>query len=204
MTLRDRAAALLAVVEEYRERECRTILERARYEAAKVEARAHAEARRRVHLAVVAERQRAAAALRAAQAELQTERRSHRHRRDLALLELAWPRLRAALERHWADPVARRRWVAGLVSEVLRRIPAGPWTVLHPPAWPAAERDAVLASLTAAGGPPPEPVAAAEIGAGLRLTSGTATLDGTVDGLLADRPAVAGRLLALLNEEPAS
>jgi hypothetical protein len=165
MTLQDRASALFNVVAEYRERECRTIIERAQYEAARVEAHAHAEARRRVHEAVVEERQRAAAALRAAQAEHQTERRSHQHRRDLALLDLAWPRLRTALERRWADPAARERWVDGLVSEGLRRVPGGPWTVNHPPTWPAVERDAVSEHLTAATGQAPEVVADAEIGA---------------------------------------
>jgi hypothetical protein len=198
MTLRERATALLDVVDEYRERECRTILERAHYEAARVEARAHAEARRRVHEAVVQERQRAAVAIRAAQAELQTERRGYQHRRDLALLDLAWPRLRAALERRWEDAAARQQWVAGLVTEALRRVPSGRWTVFHPPAWPAEEREAAIAQLTATDGPPPEPMPDTEIIAGLRLTDGATTLDGTVDGLIGDRPAVAGRLLALL------
>jgi hypothetical protein len=201
MTLQQRAAALLRVVEEYRERECRTILERAHYEAARLEAHAHAEARQRVHQAVVAERRRARDTLRAAQAEVQTERRRHRQRRDLAVLELAWPELRAALGRRWAEPTARQRWVDGLVTEALRRIPGGPWTISHPPTWPAAERDAVATSLAAASGQPPTLVVVAEIDAGLRMTCGATTLDGTSDGLLADRATVGGRLLALLQAD---
>jgi type II secretory pathway pseudopilin PulG len=201
MTLRERAASLLGVVDEYRDRECRTVLERAQYEAAAVARRAHAEARHRVHQIVVAERQRAMAAIRAAQAELQTARRHYRRRRDLALLDRAWPRLEAALQRRWEEPEARRRWIDDLVAAAIQRLPAGPWTLTHPPSWPASERDAVVARVTDACGEPPRLVPDQEIGAGLLITSGTTTLDGSINGFLADRSAVAARLLALLEEE---
>jgi len=204
MTLRERAAALLDVVDEYRDRECRMVLDRAHYEAATLARRAHAEARHRVHQIVIAERQRATAAIRAAQAELQTARRHHRRRRDLALLDLVWPRLEAALQRRWDAPAARRRWVDDLVAAAIQRLPAGPWTLTHPPSWPPTERDAVVAQVTAACGAPPRLVADEEMGAGLLVTSGTTTLDGSIGGLLADHPAVAGRLLALVPAEDAS
>jgi len=201
MTLRERASALLGVVDEYRDRECRTVVERAQYEAATVARRAHAEARHRVHQIVLAERQRATAAIRAAQAELQTARRHYRRRRDLALLDLAWPRLEAALQRRWDAPEPRGQWVDDLVRAAIQRLPAGPWTLTHPPSWPAAERDAVVAKVTAACGAPPRLVADVEIRAGLLIASGTTTLDGSIHGLLADRPAVAARLLALVEED---
>jgi len=201
MTLRERASALLGVVDEYRDRECRMVVERAQYEADALARRAHREARQRVHQIVVAERQRATAAIRAAQAELQTARRHYRRRRDLALLDLAWPRLEAALRRRWEESEPRRQWVDDLVGAAIRRLPAGPWTLSHPPSWPATERDAVAAQVTAGGGEPPALIADEEIGAGLVIISGTTTLDGSIAGLLADRSAVAARLLALIEEE---
>lgn len=201
MTLRDRASALLGVVDEYRDRECRTVLERAQYEATTLARRAHAEARHRVHQIVVAERQRATAAIRAAQAELQTARRHYRRRRDLALLERAWPRIEAALRQRWEEPEARRRWVEDLAGAAIQRLPAGPWTLTHPPSWRATERDAVVAQVTAACGEPPRLIADEEMGAGLLITSGTTTLDGSIAGFLADRSTVAARLLALLEED---
>jgi|GEM_PF-418662 len=201
MTLRERATALLGVVDEYRDRECRTVLERAQYDATTLARRAHAEARQRVHQIVVTERQRATAAIRAAQAELQTARRHYRRRRDLALLDLAWPRLEAALRQRWDEPEARRRWVEDLVGAAIQRLPAGPWTLTHPPSWPATERDAVVAQVATACGQPPRLIADEEMAAGLLITSGTTTLDGSIDGFLADRSTVAARLLALLDEE---
>jgi len=201
MTLRERASALLGVVDEYRDRECRMVVERAQYEADALALRAHREARQRVHQIVAAERQRATTAIRAAQAELQTARRHYRRRRDLALLDLAWPRLEAALQRRWEEPEPRRQWVDDLVGAALQRLPAGPWTLTHPPSWPAAERDAVVAQVAAACGQPPGLIADEGIGAGLLITGGTTTLDGSIAGLLADRSAVAARLLALVEED---
>jgi hypothetical protein len=203
MSLQSRAQALLDLVEGDRERQCRALVGNARAQAATLLAQARSAARARARQAFAAERQRAAAALAAAEADLATRRRLHAQRRMEALLARARRRLPELLRQRWAAADTRALWVALAVRDAERQFAGGTgtaggaaapaWTLHHAEPWPEAERAALAARLGA-----PRLVADARIGAGLRIVAGSNVVDATLEGLLADRDEIGGRIVGLL------
>ncbi len=201
MNLQQRTAALLQVVDAYRARRCAELLEPATAQARLLKREALRTARGRVHTAIEEQRKRIAAEVGAAQARLATERRLRAQRSATATLAQAWEPLRAALRARWRDAATRARWIDTQLARARTALPRGAWQVRHPPDWPQAEREAAR-SLLAAHGIIAEPIADAAIEAGLRVRAGNNSLDFTLDGLLAERAALEGRLLQLLTEAP--
>lgn len=211
MNLEQRTAALLAVVETYRQERCAALLDPARAQARALVASALREARRRVRTAIGEERRRLASVLAAAEAQLATERRLTQQRRAATHLKHGWGALRSALQAQWDSAPARADWIAAQLSRVhaaLRPAPQtaradiDPWVLVCPPTWAAAERERVATTLRTQGAPAVKTVDDPQLTAGFRVQAGHNVLDATLDGLLADRDAVQGRLLQLI-EEPA-
>ncbi len=203
MSLAARTAALLAQINAQRAQACAAHLEPARNEAQAMRRTALREARERVRTALRAERERVHSALAAAQARLATEQRLHRQRAASALLAQAWAALRAALLARWRDPAARAEWIA-MHTAALPFAPGCAWRVAAPQDWPPAEAEALRAALLARGPLDVHIELGADIAAGLRLSAGHNQVDATVDGLLADRAAIEGQLLALLQRDEVS
>ena len=133
-----------------------------------------------------------------AQAEVATARRQHRQRCDRALLEAGRCVARVLLAR-WQE-MGHARWVetwcARRCAAAARR-----WTSAHPAGWDKAERDGWTERPARAPGAAPEWIEDRQIAAGLRFHVGGACLDGTLDGLLADRTAVEALLLAEIDRQ---
>lgn len=204
MNTAERTRALLALVDEYRDRKRAELLGRAREEARATAVEAFRLARSRVHEAIAAERKRDAAAVAAAEAQLHTRRRLAHQAREAALAEAGWQRLRSALSARWGEPAARRRWAETHLERASAVLPRGAWEVRHAPGWPEAERRAIAARVAQRDGPTVAFVAEPSIPAGFRVRAGYNTLDATLDGLLADRKAIEGRLLHRLERAEAS
>lgn len=200
MNLQQRTQALLAVVQDWRSRRCAELLEPAEAQAREIVRGALVEARRRVRTAIAEERGRMAAALAAAEARLATERRLAAQRRAMRRLAQAWERLRAALQARWRAPATRARWVEAHLARALQALPGNGWTILCAPDWPEAEREAALRRLAGEGASDVRIESDATIAAGFRVRAGHNVLDATLDGLLADRAAIEGRLLDLLEQ----
>lgn len=197
MSIAAQRAALLALVDDDRRRQCEDVLATADAQAAQLRAQAHAQARARAREAVSAARERRDAALAAAQARRQTRERLARQGRAAQALALAWAELPRELERRWRDPAAREAWMRDALSRASRELgaPAAAWQLRH--AGPE----------TFAPGAAPVPagvacVADAALGAGLRIACGGNVLDASRDGLLADRDAVAAAILGHLGGAP--
>lgn len=204
MNLEQRTAALLAVVADYRAQRCAELLDPAHAQARALVTAALREARRRVRTAIGEERKRLAAAVADAAAQLATERRLVSQRRAAERLTLGWTALRAALQARWREPATRQAWAAAhlaRVHHVLRTAdPAAGWTLTGPADWPRDEQARVVQALRGHGA---DTVACATdplLAAGFRVQAGHNVLDATLDGLLADRAAVQGRLLQLIEE----
>lgn len=195
MSATDRKSALLALVEDERARQCRAILDSADARATALRAEAHAAARARVRDALAAARERRASAIAAAEARRQTRTRLARQGQASALLTAAWTALPAELERRWRHAPSRRLWIESAVARAVQGIEGGPgWTVRHALGAEDAEMRAALAAM-------PPPVARSidpALRAGLRISRGGNVLDASLDGLLADRDAVAAALLAAI------
>ena len=190
------ARALLDLVEADRATRCAQVLDEARLRAAALRAQAQAEALGRLRQAFAEQRLRRDERIAAAQARLATQHRLHEQQRTAALLRLAWEELPAELLALWRQRETRAPWVARVLAAAQARMPGGPWRVLHAPDWPAAEWQALRATLP----PATQFEADAAIDAGLRVVASGNVIDGTLAGLLAERAECEARLLRLLEE----
>ncbi|OGI47777.1 MAG: hypothetical protein A2151_01135 [Candidatus Muproteobacteria bacterium RBG_16_65_34] len=187
---------MLALVERHGQERCREITTRARQEAQTILRAAHRAVRERTHRQLQELRHHRDRETARAQAELATARRGHQQRCDYVLIDSGGALLRAALLARWRDADARRRWANGLLNQARALLPRGPWRIAHPADWPAAERAVLAGLLTRELGAAPEFSEDRDVTAGLRLCTGGACLDGTIEALLADRRAVEALLLA--------
>jgi len=203
MNLEERRQALLRLVTDYRDGECRRILETARRQAAEILAQGYARGRARLHRQVLAERSRARARILAARAEQATRARLAEERRKFALLESAWPLVQDRLLAEWQRPPSRRRWTLTYLHRALELLPQGRWTVRHAPEWSDAERAEVLAELPQVARQQPSFGRDPDMRAGLVVRGLGAVLDASLPGLLADRDRLEARLLALVAVEAA-
>jgi hypothetical protein len=190
--------ALLERVAALRDARCAGLDQAAAEERRAILTAAHGEARLRMRQAVHEERARAERRIAEAQAAVEGRARQARHARALELLAQARAALPAALHRRWDEAAARRDWIAGVLTQAFATLPPGPWGVEHPPTLDGDELAHVRNRIADFCGEAPILRADATLGAGLRLRAGSAFLDGSVDGLLADRTAVEARLLTEL------
>jgi hypothetical protein len=190
---------MLKLVADASRKECEAVAESAEREARELTGAAHRAARRRMHDSVLEIRQIMRRELNQAQAALETARRQHQQRCDFRLLEASWSLLGDALARRWQDAAARKTWIASVVRQAQHALPGGTWQVHYPADWPSAERERLAADLSAAG-VTPQWIVDQGVSAGLRLCAQGACLDGTAEGILADRAAIQAQLLAKLNE----
>ena len=195
MSVARETQALLALVEADRVRRCDAILGEARGRAAALLDAAHADARRQMRAAFREERARRVERVAAARANLQTRQRLGEQQRATAFLAAGWQRLHEELLRRWREPAARHAWVANVAADARKLLPRAAWRTTHAPDWAAAERDELATELTRALAIAPSSNADAAIGAGLKIASLGNVIDGTIEGLLADRAEIGARLL---------
>lgn len=192
--------ALLDLVEADRARQCAQILGDENARTAALLSQVNADARTRMRQAFEDQRQRRREQIAAAQARLATQRRLHEQQRTAALLQLAWQQLPRELIALWQQPASRASWVTHVLASARARMPGGPWHLVHAPAWPAEEQQALAQQLAAGSGPAPVFEVDATIAAGLKVVANGNAIDGTLAGLLADRPAIEARLLRQLED----
>lgn len=203
MRLEQRTVALLDLIERYRSRRCAELLDPARAEARETIGAAIAEARRRVSTAIAEERKRRDSEVGAVEAALATDRRLSAQRHAVQLLATAWSDLRLRLLARWQSPTTRARWTETYLKRALQGVPRGldGWSIEHHSAWTEDERARQLAWLRKQGVNTLKVVEDPAIAAGFRVVGGHNVLDATLDGLLADRAQIEGRLLHHLDEE---
>lgn len=192
---------LLREIERQTTDEIRTIEEAAEREGWAIVAQAHADARRRMHDAIEELRRERARGVARARARLETDALMRAQQRAAEAIRQAWPFLIEALDARWKDATARLAWAEELARHARDRLMPGRCTVQHPAGWGADEQRRFRESL-GAGRDVVDFVIDCEIGAGLRIRAGQATLDATPQGLLADRAAIEALLLAEI--EPSS
>lgn len=180
---------------------CREIESTAARKAEQLLADTRRRVRERVHRAVTEERQRRDTALLECRHRIETGRRRRVQEHYRTFLQDAEPLLRAELEQRWRDEASRRSWCEMLLGEAADRLPGDRWTTEHPGNWSGSDTRWLEQAFAARELPTPELVEDADIAAGLRIRLGPACLDGTLDGLLANRHAADARLLAAWERE---
>lgn len=192
--------ALLAMIEGERERRCAAIQAEVEAKARALLGAAHAAARTRVREALIAARERAEARVAAAKARRQTRHRLARQQADHAFLAEATARLPAALAARWAEAASRRQWITHALGQAAATLVAGTWRIEHAAGIEPADRQALAAALPA--GVTPEWQLDASLAAGLRICADGNRIDATPAGLMADREALAGAILAVRGCSP--
>jgi F0F1-type ATP synthase membrane subunit b/b' len=201
MNLQQRTQALLELVQAHSAARCEQILAPARAEASAIRRAALAGARQRVRTAIAEARQRLHAEVVAAEARLATELRLQSQARAKAQLALAWQALERQCIARWSDPAARQRWLDTHLARAFATLPTdGPWDVTLPAGTDDGTLAAVEQRLRARGMAAARVRLDPQVRAGLRVRAGSNSLDATVAGLLADRTAIEGRLLQLLQQ----
>jgi hypothetical protein len=187
--------ALLEEVKRQEGRRCQEIITAAERAARDLQEETRRELHRKRRQAVADERQRRRHALLEATSRIETREQSSAHARYERVLDAAWPRLVTALAHRWRQPDSRQDWCEMLVDEASAALGGSTWTVEHPADWNADDESQLLAACDARAVPAPKFLADPGIRAGVRIRLDDACVDGTLDGLLADRRSVEARIL---------
>jgi vacuolar-type H+-ATPase subunit E/Vma4 len=188
------------LIERDRIERSRQIMSEAEARARELVQTARREAARRFRAALADQRERGRRRIDAARAELATSERKRRQELARQLLDRAWNALERELSERWQDPESRARWTAALVERGLSVLPKAGWLIEHPAKLGPERLDPCIAEVS---GHAPNLVAHPGIQAGLRITCAGVRLDASLEGLLADRAGVEGRLLVELLRQPA-
>jgi len=200
MTVQEHEQKLIALVESYRDRECREQLEQARSTKQKMIRIAFQKARQHLHQAVERERARAVSHIRSAEAELHTKRRAVEQRVAQSFLKGGWLLLREGLLKRWQDNESRLTWIGQCAVEAMERLPMDHWTVKHPVDCTQEELTHFSNLVTKESGDIViELLVDHEIEAGLVVGTSNTYLDMSLEGLLKDSESIEARMLALLN-----
>ena len=200
MSIERQVRALLRVAEDYGAEHCSALLDAAGAKSRRILEHAHAAARSRLREALSDQRERLDAAIAEATTELVTQHRVSTQKRLAAALQASLPVLKQALHKRWWSPSARALWVEQHLKVAGAVLPPTGWTIVHPPDWPQDEREEVRHRLQAQGIENPRFESDTALSAGIRVACGLNLLDASLDGLLADRALIDGRLLHYLGE----
>ncbi|MBI5922722.1 MAG: hypothetical protein HY847_13905 [Betaproteobacteria bacterium] len=201
MKLEQKTRELLEIADAYRAEHCQALLAKAAAETRAILEAAHVAARHHLRAELAPQHARLRAEIAAAEATLVTQRRLRNQRYLAAILRQAWPQMVQALRGQWETPAQRTSWVMHHLAIALAAMPAEGWRIQHPEDWPASEREQAGQWLQAQGNVSAEFEADAGLTAGIRVVCGLNLLDASLDGLLADRTQIEGRLLHYLEQE---
>lgn len=190
--------ALLRRVAREQETRSRKTLEAAEEQARAIVTRATEEARARTRLAAQEARATMEHALAERRAALETAARRREQSVLRELMDRGWTGLPAALEAAWDDAATRRRWCEAACAVAQRTLLGEDgFTVVVDAGMPPEARAGIERCLV--GDPGPVVVETArDLGPGLKIVHGLATVDATVAGLLASRERVEAELLSEL------
>ena len=175
---------------------CREIIAGAERDSEQAIRDSRGKLRERQLKAVREERQRREHELQTARSRVETLKRRRAFARHERILQSAWPLLVQALEERWSNAEQRLAWCDMIVSEAAATLMGSDWVIEHPPDWTREDRDELVQRMQRLGIAVPKFVACANMTSGLRIRTGTACLDGTLDGLLNARRDVEALLLA--------
>lgn len=189
---------LLELVAEYKQHQCDSILEHARQQSGKIIRDAYRSSRARMRHDIQLTRQDMREKLSAAHAKQHTVKMQQQHNADIAFLNQAWQRLADKLKQRWQDARQREQWIQTVLSSAAKALPDRHWQVDCPRDWSEAERDRLSEQANRLLGRSLGFNDAADIEIGIRIRAGGAWIDGTLEGLTADRIRIESEMLAQL------
>jgi vacuolar-type H+-ATPase subunit H len=187
---------LLEVVNNHRDERCDKIRSEAHQHAREIVRQAYRDARQRLHRDVQESRQQMQRSIASARAKQKTQARLHKQQEDLQFLDMAWRQLHDMLATRWRSSDTRESWVEKIFLQACQALLENSWQVEHPVEWPDSEKSRLSEQIREHTGNPPDMRPADDISAGIRISSGGASVDGSISGLLADRLRIDSELLS--------
>jgi hypothetical protein len=109
---------------------------------------------------------------------------------------MAWQQLHDMLATRWQSSDTREFWVKKIFLQASQALLDKSWQVEHPIDWSDSEKSRLSDRIREHTGNPPDMRPADDISAGIRISSGGASVDGSITGLLADRLRIDSELLS--------
>ena len=187
---------LLEVVNSHRDEHCSRIRREAHQHAREIVRQAYRDARQRLHRDVQESRQQMQRSIASAKARQKTRERQHKQQADRLFLNTAWQQLHDMLAIRWQSSDSRKSWVEKIFLQACQVLLETSWQVEHPADWSDSEVSLLADQIREHTGNPPDMQPADDISAGIRISSGGASVDGSTAGLLADRLRIDSELLS--------
>lgn len=189
---------LLVLVTQHQNQRCQQILQEAGQQAKVMIETAKRTAKQQIEHALKTEEIRRETALKNVRAQYASELRHSRLSRTRDLLDRGWILFASALLKRWQEPETRREWLVSLIHQSTRLLPVASWFIEHPPQWDSNEWLILHTQLYPDGQEKPLFKSDTQIQAGLRVGCRGAWLDGTQNGIMANRQEIEAQLLARL------
>jgi len=189
---------LLDIVRVYQQEQSDALLCAAQQESRGVIRQAYRVARKNVHEDIQLTRQHIRDTMAAARAKQHTLMMQQRHITASSFLEQCWSLLEQSLQARWQQPEYRREWVAKILSTASAVVPAKDWLVEHPHDWTRQEQQHLADQAKTLPGIQLQFNSMPDLSAGIRICADGAIVDGSLQGLMADRTAIEALILAQL------
>ena len=188
---------LLDVVSEYQDKQCEKILTQAQQEAQQIIGQAYGDSRLRLHQYILESREDMQREIVTAKAKSHTIRKQLQHKADRLYLNQAWEMLKDKLITCWQNKEQRQRWVQKILVVALQVLPSQDWLVEHPDCWSEEEKHNLInQARQKSSGIAVNFAVSSDIIAGIRICAHGATVDGSLQGLLANRSRIESEFLA--------
>lgn len=194
----NRAEALIEKIQTDANAEVDEIRGNAAEQAVEITRNARRNARLKVHEVVKGLRLREVREMAHEAARFETERRKWRQSDEMVALAEGLTHLEAALDGLWADKASRGQWCFNVIEVAQQRLPALQWRLEYPADLDKQEVTGLVAAITAHTNTAPETSAETGLRGGLRVSAGTAVVDGSIAALFADRQNNSARFLSIL------
>lgn len=187
---------LLDIVRLYQQEQSDALLSEAQRESREVIRQAYQLARNNVHQDIQLTRQHIRDTMAAARAKQHTLMMQQRHTAASSFLEQCWGMLEQSLQARWQQPEYRWAWVTKILSTASAVVPAKEWLVEHPLDWASQEQQQLADQVKTRPDIQLQFNSMSELTAGIRISADGAIVDGSLQGLMADRSAIEALILA--------
>lgn len=188
---------LLEIVESYQQEQCHQFREQAEQQSRQIIQHAYRNARARLRNHILEDRHYLEQELSATRAKRHTFNMQLKHQASQEFLEDSWQLLTSRLIQRWENPKQRGDWIKSVIDNALRSLAGSDWQVSHGDLFSEADKQQIVQLL--AGNEAEIKIIFSkvpDVRAGILVTSDSASVDGSVDGLLADRVRIEAKILA--------
>ncbi len=187
---------LLDVVHEFEIQQRQSIITQAQQEAQTIVRRAFHDARLQVREENARNRERQQQETARARARHHTAIKQLQHTLDQEFLRSAWLQLETSLRQCWQQAQARKAWIGNMLNLGAKALPVSQWRIELAPGYSDADLQYITQQVHVVTGQEPELRDAASSDAGMLIQTMGAVVDGSLTGLLLDRPTIEAQLLA--------